>query len=54
MLGLIIAALVVWAVCIVLGFAIKALFWLAIIGIVMFIVTVAAGVLRGVFEGRSK
>jgi len=54
MLGLIIVALVIWAALIVLGFAVKTLFWLAVIGIIMFILTVAIGVLRGIFEGRSK
>lgn len=54
MLGLIIAALIIWAVLIVLGFVVKTLFWLAIVGIVLFLVTVIFGVMRGTFEGRSR
>lgn len=46
---LIILALFTWAVLIILGFVIKTFFWLAIVGIVLFVVTLAAGVLRGVF-----
>lgn len=52
MLALIIAALFIWAVCIILGFAIKTVFWLAIVGMVMFVVTIAAAVIRGVFESE--
>lgn len=39
--------LVIWLVFAVLGFVIKGLFWLAIIGIVLFLGTVAYGAVRG-------
>lgn len=52
MLALFIVALFIWAICIILGFAIKTVFWLAIVGMVMFAVTIAAAVIRGVFEGE--
>lgn len=42
-MGIIIGLLVIWLVVSVLGFAIKGLFWLAIIGIVLFISTAAIG-----------
>ena len=38
--------LVIWLVLAVLGFVIKGLFWLAVIGIVLFLATVAYGALR--------
>ena len=41
MLGLLLLALVVWIVLAVLGFVIKGLVWLAIIGIVLFVATAA-------------
>jgi hypothetical protein len=40
---LLVLALVVWVVLIVIGFVIKALFWLGIVGIVLFIVTAGIG-----------
>ena len=43
---LILLLLVVWLVISVLGFVIKGLFWLAIIGIVLFFVTGAMGIRR--------
>ena len=46
MLGLIILLLVVWLVLAVLGFAIKGLFWLAIIGLVLFVITAIFGFIR--------
>lgn len=52
MLALIIVALFIWAICIILGFAIKTVFWLAIVGMIMFAVTIAAAVIRGVFESE--
>lgn len=45
MIGLIIFLLVLWVVVSVAGFAIKGLFWLAIIGIVLFLATGAWGYL---------
>ncbi|GAA4551764.1 hypothetical protein [Amycolatopsis samaneae] len=46
MLALLVTLLVVWAVVSVLGFVIKGLVWLAIAGIVLFLVTAAFGFLR--------
>ena len=43
MLGLIGLLLVVWLVAVILGFAVKGLLWLAIIGIVLFVVTAGWG-----------
>lgn len=45
-MGLIVALLVVWLVLVVVGFAVKALFWLAIVGIVLFVGTGVLGALR--------
>lgn len=47
-MGLIIGLLVLWLILVVLGFAIKALLWLAIVGVVLFVVTVAFGVIQSV------
>jgi len=46
-MGLIIGLLVLWLVLAVIGFTIKALFWLAIIGIVLFVATGLFGAIRG-------
>ena len=46
MIGLIVFLLVVWVALSVLGFAVKGLFWLAIIGIVLFIATGVFGLFR--------
>ncbi|WP_194291578.1 hypothetical protein [Cumulibacter manganitolerans] len=46
MLTLIIVLLVIWAVLAVLGFVIKGLLWLAIVGIVLFVGTLAYGALK--------
>ncbi|MDQ3906245.1 MAG: hypothetical protein M3300_12595 [Actinomycetota bacterium] len=46
-MGLIIGLLVLWLVLAVIGFTIKALFWLAIVGLVLFVVTGIFGALRG-------
>jgi uncharacterized membrane protein len=43
---IIVLLLVVWLVISLLGFVIKGLFWLAIIGIVLFVVTGAMGLRR--------
>ncbi len=47
LLRIVVIALVVWVVLAVLGFLIKGLFWLAIVGIVLFVVTAAVGAFRG-------
>jgi len=46
MIGLIIALLVVWAIVAVVGFTLKGLLWLAIIGIVLFVATGVLGWIR--------
>lgn len=45
-MGLIIALLVLWVVIAVIGFAVKSLLWLAIIGIVLFVATGIFGAVR--------
>jgi hypothetical protein len=44
--GLLVFLLVVWLVLAVLGFIIKGLFWLAILGIVLFVATGVWGFIR--------
>jgi hypothetical protein len=51
MVALIVILLVLWVVFAVLGFAIKGLLWLAILGIVFFVITLVVGFLR---RGASK
>jgi LPXTG-motif cell wall-anchored protein len=45
-MGLIVLLLVIWIALSVLGFVIKGLVWLAIIGLVLFVATAAFGFLR--------
>lgn len=45
-MGLILGLLVLWVVLVVIGFAIKALLWLAIVGIVLFVITGLFGAIR--------
>ena len=45
-MGLIVALLVLWVVLAVIGFAVKSLLWLAIIGIVLFVATGIFGAVR--------
>ena len=45
-MGLIVALLVLWVVLAMIGFVVKSLFWLAIIGIVLFIATGVFGAMR--------
>lgn len=52
-MGLIIALLVIWIVVSVLGFVIKGLVWLAVIGIVLFVATAAVGWIRNRGKIRS-
>ena len=47
MIGIVAALLVIWLVLVVLGFVIKGLLWLALIGVVLFIATGVWGWLRG-------
>ncbi|MFG1607962.1 hypothetical protein [Actinoplanes sp. NPDC049265] len=46
MLVLLIVLLVLWLILTVVGFAIKGLIWLAIIGLILFLGTAAIGVIR--------
>ncbi len=46
MLTLIVVLLVVWLVVAVLGFVVKGLLWLAIVGIVLFLATLAYGAVK--------
>lgn len=46
MLGLLALLLIVWLVVAILGFVIKGLFWLAIVGIVLFLVTGGYGAVK--------
>lgn len=48
-MGLIIGLLVLWVILSILGFVIHGLFWLAIVGIVLFLATGAFG-----WRGRSR
>ena len=52
MLTLVIILLIIWAVLAILGFAIKSLLWLAIVGIVLFVITALIGYIRR--GGRAK
>lgn len=45
-MSLILGLLVLWVVLVVIGFAIKALLWLAIVGIVLFVITGLFGAIR--------
>jgi hypothetical protein len=45
-MGLIIALLVIWLALVIVGFAVKALLWLAIVGIVLFVATGIFGAIR--------
>ena len=42
-MGLIITLLIIWLVLSILGFAVKGLLWLAVIGLVLFVATAAWG-----------
>lgn len=53
-MGIIIALLVIWLLFTVLGFVIKGLVWLAIIGIVLLLATVAYGAVKGLFTGNRR
>lgn len=45
-MGLIIALLVIWLVFVIIGFFVKALLWLAILGIALFVATGVYGAIR--------
>lgn len=46
-MGLILGLLVLWLVLVVIGFAIKAFLWLAIVGLVLFVATGVFGAIQG-------
>lgn len=46
MLVLVVVLLVLWLILVVVGFAIKGLVWLSIIGMILFAVTAASGTIR--------
>ena len=46
MLGLIALLLIIWIALVVIGAVIKGLFWLAVIGVVLFLATAAFGWIR--------
>lgn len=52
-MGLIIGLLVLWLVLVIVGFVVKALLWLAIVGIVLFLLTGVFGAVRGRARRRS-
>ncbi|MGW9021552.1 hypothetical protein ACWGOE_08740 [Leucobacter chromiiresistens] len=52
MRALLLLLLVVWIVVAVIGFVIKGLFWLAVIGIVLFLVTGVIGMLKAKASNR--
>lgn len=43
MLGLVLALIIVWVVLAVVGFVVKGLFWLAIVALVLFLLTLVLG-----------
>ncbi len=53
MVGLVIFLLVLWIVLSVIGFAVKGLLWLAIIGLVLFVATGIFGFIRRRGSGTS-
>jgi hypothetical protein len=53
MLTLVIILLIIWAVLAIVGFAIKTLLWLAIIGIVLFVITALWGFIRRGSRSKS-
>jgi hypothetical protein len=52
-MGLILGLLVLWLVLVVVGFAVKALLWLAIVGLVLFVVTGVVGAFRSRSRGSA-
>ncbi|WP_290060125.1 hypothetical protein [Amycolatopsis solani] len=52
-MGLLVGLLIVWAVLIVLGMVIKGLFWLIVVGAVLFVATGVIGIVkRGALNAR--
>ena len=48
------AMLVVWLICIVLGVTIKAIAWLVIVGVILFVLTLAFGVIHEVMSRHRR
>ena len=53
-MGLIVALLVIWLVFVVVGFVVKSLLWLAIIGLVLFVATGVWGAIRRRGSGQLR
>jgi hypothetical protein len=53
-MGLLIGLLVIWAVLVVLGIVIKGLFWLIIVGAVLFVATGVIGFVKREALGRKR
>ena len=51
-MGILVALLVIWAVLVVLGIVIKGLFWLIIVGAVLFVATGVIGFVKREALGR--
>ncbi|MEU4522060.1 hypothetical protein [Amycolatopsis sp. NPDC024027] len=51
-MGILVALLVVWAVLVVLGIVVKSLFWLIIVGAVLFVATGVIGFVKREALGR--
>lgn len=51
-MGVIAGLLILWLILMFVGFAVKALLWLAIAAIVAFVITLAAGVIQHVRSSR--
>jgi hypothetical protein len=54
MLGLLVLLLVVWLVAVVLGVVIKGLFWLVVIGAILFVATGVIGFAKREALGRKR
>lgn len=52
MIRIIVGLLIIWFVLSVLGFILKGLLWLAVIGIVLFVITALVGFVRRNTSGR--
>ncbi|MEU0797458.1 hypothetical protein ABZ342_45970 [Amycolatopsis sp. NPDC005961] len=53
-MGILVGLLVIWAVLAVLGIVIKGLFWLIIVGAVLFVATAVIGFVKRESLGRGK
>lgn len=53
-MGLIVALLVIWLVIVVIGFVVKSLLWLAVVGLVLFVGTAAYGAIKRRSSGQLR